>query len=172
MIGLLFRFREAERMVAYTVHEPPQPAQDRLDRAESLVFVKDGFNWLAALLTPFWLIANQMWLVLIAYLFGIIAISSGLSLIGVPPVWIALIEIAVNILIGFEADSLKRWTLDRKGWQMVGTVSGRNSSECERRFFESWLPRQPVLRVEGTGGHGMRFPRRGDWFGNTARADA
>ena len=35
---------------------------DRLDRAERLVFVKDGFSWLAACCPPLWLLANGLWL--------------------------------------------------------------------------------------------------------------
>ena len=33
---------------------------------------------------------------------------------------------------------MRRWTLERKGWRVAGTVSGRTETECERRFFESW----------------------------------
>src|SRR5688500_11268203 len=44
-------------MSVYTIHEPPDPPADRLDRADSHVFVKEGFTWTAALFTPFWLIA-------------------------------------------------------------------------------------------------------------------
>ena len=29
-------------MAAFTVHEPPSPAIDRVDRADELVFVRDG----------------------------------------------------------------------------------------------------------------------------------
>jgi hypothetical protein len=28
---------------------------------------------------------------------------------------------------------------------MLGSVSGRNAEDCERRFFDMWLPTQPVL---------------------------
>ena len=57
----------------------------------------------------------------------------------------------LNLLIGFEADALRRWALDRKGWQMLGSVSGRTVDECERRFFDGWLPSQPILRPSGDG---------------------
>ena len=40
-------------MLTFTVHEPPNPPADRVDRAESLVFIKDGFSWAAALLASF-----------------------------------------------------------------------------------------------------------------------
>ena len=49
-------------MKVYTVHEPQAPASDRLDRAENLSFVGDGFHWTAALFAPLVLIGQQLWL--------------------------------------------------------------------------------------------------------------
>ena len=39
-------------MLTFTVHEPPNPPADRIERADKLVFVKDGFSWMAALFAP------------------------------------------------------------------------------------------------------------------------
>lgn len=148
MMLTLLHLRDADRMVAYTVHEPPHSSEDRLERAETLVFVKDGFNFFAGFLTPIWLLVNRMWVVLLAYLVGIVVVTATMTAVGVSEAWAGLVQLAINIVMGFEADSLRRWSLERKGFATVGTVTGRNSTECERRFFEDWLPRQPVLRVE------------------------
>ncbi len=48
------------------------------------------------------------------------------------------------MFIGFEAGSMERAWLTYMGWQEVGTVSGRNRHECERRFFETWLDGQAL----------------------------
>ena len=53
--------------------------------------------------------------------------------------------LALNVLVGFEADTLRRWALERRGWHTLGTVSGKTATECERRFFDAWLPNQPIL---------------------------
>ncbi|MEO1281221.1 MAG: DUF2628 domain-containing protein [Pseudomonadota bacterium] len=185
MILTFLHLRDADRMVAYTVHEPPHSGGDRLDRAETLVFVKDGFNFMAALLTPIWMLVNRMWLAFGVYLAGMIGLGLLMSALGASDAWVALVQVAINILIGFEADSLKRWTLERKGWTSAGTVTGRNSTECERRFFEDWLPRQEVLRVGGeaslSGGFHAASPERASasrpvsrvgWFSRTSQADA
>ena len=71
---------------------------------------------------------------------------------------VGLMTFGLNLLIGFEADTLRRWALDRKGWHMLGSVSGRTVDECERRFFDGWLPSQPILRPVGRRQH--RPPRR------------
>ena len=51
-------------------------------------------------------------------------------------------------MTGDGADTIERWTLKRRGYEMIGTVSGRDVIECERRFFDSWLPDQPLLRPD------------------------
>jgi hypothetical protein len=130
-------------LLTYTVHEPSNPPADRMDRAERLVFVKDGFSWMAALFTPIWLIVHRLWWPLLGYaiLTGVV-LRLGASL---DSDWAGLASLALHLLIGLEADTLRRWQLDRRGWRTVGSVSGRTAAECERRFFETWLPTQPLI---------------------------
>ena len=124
-------------MLTFTVHEPPNPPPDRIDRAESLVFIKDGFGWVAALFAPIWLLVHRLWWPLL----GFIVLSGGFELIkrvtGVDQRWVGLAMLALNLLIGFEADTLRRWALERRGWRTLGSVTGKTAAECERRFFES-----------------------------------
>jgi Protein of unknown function (DUF2628) len=134
-------------MITVTVHEPPSPPADRLDRAERLAFVKDGYNWVAAAWPPFWMLGQKLWWAFAAYLAIAVAITFGLAALGVSPTMVGLLFLALHLLIGLEADSIVRWNLDRTGWQVVGTVVGRNLAECERRFFDDWLPQQPIIRV-------------------------
>ncbi len=132
-------------MTTYTVHESPDPAADRIDRAESLVFIKDGFSWLAALFAPLWLIVHRLWWPLLGYVLISGAFQLMTHVAGFDQRWMGLAGLALNLLVGFEADTLRRWGLERRGWHTVGTVTGRNASECERRFFDGWLPAQPIL---------------------------
>lgn len=132
-------------MLTYTVHEPPNPPADRIDRAESLVFVKDGFSWTAALFAPIWLLLHRMWWPLLGYIVLTALFDLALWSTAVPSDWVLLATIGLHLLIGFEADTLRRWKLDRSGARTLGSVSGRNADECERRFFEEWLPGQPLI---------------------------
>ena len=132
-------------VLAYTVHEPPHPPADRLERAEQLVFVKDGFSWAALIFGPLWLLFNRMWAALLIYLLVAIAIGTVFELLSFPDIWASLAGIALNFMLALEADSIRRWTLERRGWKQIGTVVGRTPAECERRFFESWLPAQPEI---------------------------
>jgi hypothetical protein len=147
-------------MRTYTVHEHPDPAADRIDRAEELVFVKDGFSWVAALFAPLWLLVHRLWWPLLGY----VVVSGALQLVqltaAVDPRWLALAGFALNVLIGFEADTLRRWALERRGWHTVGTVSGKTAAECERRFFDAWLPTQPILAASAQ----SRPPPSSGWW--------
>lgn len=131
-------------MIVFTVHEPPHASADKLDRAEAIVFVRDGFSALAALLGPLWLLLNGLWL---AWLIAIAVAGLGVGLFfaGAPLPWVAALWLAVHLVIGFEGRNIERWTLERRGWTMVGSVTGQTIDECERRFFEAWLPRQPFI---------------------------
>lgn len=129
-------------MKFFTVHEPPDAPVDRIDRAETLTFIGDGFCKPALVFGPLWLLANQLWVALAGYV-AIAALVAGLVWVfALPGQWIVLLIGALHVLLGFEAASLQRWALDRGGWQTLGTVSGRSIEECERRFLEGWLADQ------------------------------
>lgn len=148
-------------MKTFTVYEPPGSAADRLDRAESLIFVKEGFNWVAAAFTPFWLLANQLWLALIAFIGVVLLMQGGFWLFGISSRAMPYAMGALQLIAGLEADTVKRWTLERNGWQAAGSVNGRDAEECERRFFDNWLPRQPLIRPENLSGTGSLAPSLG-----------
>lgn len=136
-------------MITYTIHEEPAPRADRIDRGERLVFVKDGFSILAAYFGPLWLLVHRLWLPLLAYLLAVGLIVLAVAGLGLKPGWITLLVLGLHLVIGFEADSLKRYGLDRRHWTEIGTVTGRNTAECERRFFEYWLPGEPLIATAG-----------------------
>lgn len=150
-VAVLFRSRES-RVITFTVHEPPNHSSDRIDRAEALEFVRDGFTYSAAALAPVWLIAKQQWLAFVIYLVAITTMLLGLAAIDARPEAFLLVSSALNLLVGFEADTIQRWTLARSGYTMLGTVSGRTQLECERNFLDDWLPQQPVISGSSTGG--------------------
>jgi len=132
------------RVSTYTVHEPPQVGATKLERAERLLFVGDGFSWGAALFGQFYFLVRGEWLALAAYIAAALVIAGILTLVGADNAWFALGFMLLNVIAGFEANELKRWWLGRKGWQQVATVTGRGQVEAERRFFEAWLPSVPA----------------------------
>ena len=136
-------------MKIFTVHQPPaDPAgdtADRIDRASGLVFVFDGFNWSAALIAPVALLAGQAWAGFALYA-AVLAVSAALLWwLGAASGWIVFAAIALHLFVGFEYGELRRTGLDAQGWTDLGPVSGRSLADCERRFYDRWLPGQPVI---------------------------
>jgi Protein of unknown function (DUF2628) len=140
-----------DRLQSYTVHEPNPPPLDRVDRADALMFVKDGFLFQAALFAPFWLAAKNLWLALLGYVAVALALVAVWSLMGWSVQSFALAMLAVHLIIGFESDTLQRLHLDRTGWHTLGAVTGKDALDCERRFFDVWLPGQPLTPVTAAG---------------------
>jgi len=126
-------------VVTFNVYEPRNAPSNRLASAEQLIFVKDGFSWVAAVLPAIWLLWKRMWLELIVFIGGAGLIVWAFTAAGAPNVGNAILLIA-QIVLGFEAGQLYGDALERRGHRFVGTVSGRNAEDCERRFLEVWLP--------------------------------
>ena len=149
-------------MIVCTVHEPPDAPVDSLDRAEALLFVRDGFSFVATLMAPVWLLSSQLWEAVGAYVGYVVVLGLLVWLFGLDIRWALLLILAAHVLIGFEHASIQRWTLERRGWHMHGTTSGKTMDECERRFFDTWLHDQPSFAPELLGTAAMAFASGSD----------
>jgi hypothetical protein len=135
-------------MAVYTVHEPPLRSGTTSPEPEGFVFVRDGFSFWALLFGPLWMLRHRMWLVLLCYVAVVAALSAVVRLSGVagvaPVVWTLL-----AFLIGFQAGTLRRFALWRRGFRNVGVVVGDDLELAERRFFDSWVSRNSTARRDG-----------------------
>ena len=87
-------------MIVYTIYEPPHPPADRSDHAISLVFIKDGFSWLAAAMAPIWMLLHSLWLVLAIYCVVIAGVDLGLTYIGTNKIIVMFVMMAISVVIG------------------------------------------------------------------------
>jgi hypothetical protein len=126
-------------MTVFTVHEPRPRRNETAAAPERFVFVRDGFYFWAFLLGPLWMLWHRLWLVLVIYLVATTAVQALLWALAVSPVVKFAAGALIALLVGFEAASLRRWTLGRRRWRNVGLVVGRNVEAAERRFFDSWV---------------------------------
>jgi hypothetical protein len=139
-------------MTIYTVLAPPaEPGPDGPD-PDGFVFVKEGFCWPAFYLTVPWLVWRRMWLVFLIYVAITLTFFSIIEQVDLPVAW--LIHVLFGFLVALEANNLRRWTLERRGYRFLGVVSGSNAGEAEFRFFASWveapagqLPLEPLKPV-------------------------
>jgi hypothetical protein len=127
-------------MIVYTVHEPERPAQSMEKRADGIVFIKEGFTWWGFLFGPLWLLFNRLWFELIAALLISAGVAAGLAQLELGDQAPGIVNLLLMLLVGFEGNDLRRWRLDRKGYAFLASVAGRDFEECERRFFDAWLP--------------------------------
>ena len=86
-------------MTTYMVFEPPADRGDRAERAERIVFVPDRFSWGAFLLAPLWMLWRRLWLVFVAYLVVMVAVTVGLRFAGVPPGARFLVGLLISLLV-------------------------------------------------------------------------
>jgi hypothetical protein len=138
-------------LAEYTVYEPRYTPADPLERAEHLVFVKDGFHWWAAIFPALWLIIKGLWLELGLCLLVILALTWSLQAAGADDTVGSTLLLIAQILFGFEAATIESAALERRGWRNVGSVEGRTRDEAERRFFTEWLatPHETPLPPNG-----------------------
>jgi len=126
-------------MSVYTVHEPPLRVDAVLAEPERFSFVRDGFYWWAFLLTPVWMLRHRLWLVLAIYLVVTAGLDAALLRVGASVLPIVLVGILISLLVGFEASTLRRFTLRRRRWRNIGVISGDDLEDAERRFFDVWV---------------------------------
>jgi hypothetical protein len=129
-------------MAVFTVHEPPLRKQDAASDPVRFAFVRDGFAFWAFLLAPLWMLRHHLWLVLVLYFLTMAVLQAALSAAGASGTVRFVVMFLVALLIGFEAASLRRWTLTRRGWRNVGVVVGDDLEAAERRFFDIWVERR------------------------------
>ncbi len=85
------------------------------------VLVREGFSLWAFLFTAPWFALNGMWLVLVLYLAG--GVVAGAAMSGLPEALSGAAALLVQLLIGFHARDLRRWTLARQGFRVIGVVA-------------------------------------------------
>ena len=131
-------------MPVYTVHAPVANGAD-LAATDKFVFVRDGFHFWAAVASVIWLLWHRLWLALIGWIVLMIAIQFGISALGASRGTIFAVDLLIAILMGFEAASLRRWTLSRRKWRQLDIVVADDTETAERRFFERWASVQRGL---------------------------
>ena len=126
-------------MQTYTVYEP-RPAPDDLDeRAASLVFVKEGFSFLAFFIPLIWLLLNKLWVHAVLYFGVMVALSALAKAAGVSEDVLSIAFLALNLIVGFEARDMLRHDIETRGYVLRDIVSGKSLEECEHQFLRDWF---------------------------------
>ena len=146
-------------MPVYTVHAPTADGAD-LRATDRFAFVRDGFHVWAALLGVVWLAWHRLWLALIGWIVLMAVVDVAMVRLRVGGGTILLADILLALLLGFEAASLKRWTLSRRHWRQLDIVVADDEEAAERRFFDRWTAKQRLLNDEAAVDRGAPPPTR------------
>jgi hypothetical protein len=140
MLGAGSGYQGRCQMSVYTVHERAMPSLIPGKRAEDLVFVKEGFSWLAFFIGGFWLLLRGLWLEFLIFMALAVVTGTILLGIGLPAEHVQTLLMFFNIVLGFHFYDLQRWKLERRDFKIAGVVTGAGLHECEQRFYARWLP--------------------------------
>jgi hypothetical protein len=124
-------------MPVYTVHAPVSDGAD-LAATDRFEFVRDGFHFWAVVAGLIWLAWHRLWLALAGWIVLLLAINGGLAWFGAGSRATFAVNFVLALLLGFEAASLRRWTLSRRKWRMLDVVVADDEEAAERRFFDRW----------------------------------
>jgi hypothetical protein len=149
-------------MAVYTVHEPLPRKNEASADPERFAFVRDGFYFWAFLFGPLWMLWRRLWLVTLLYFVASIGLLIGLWALGAAGTVKFVVWLLLALLIGFEAGTLRRWTLSRRGWKNIGLVVGEDMETAERRFFAAWTPPLPPMPSMPPTQSSGNFSRPGD----------
>ena len=130
-------------MPVYTVHAPVTHSAD-YRATDRFAFVRDGFHVWAALLGVV-LAWHRLWLALLGWIVVTAAIDVGMLKLGTGSGTVFLVNGLLALLLGFEAASLKRWTLSRRNWRQLDIVVADDAETAEHRFFDRWTAKQRAL---------------------------
>jgi hypothetical protein len=131
-------------MSTFTLHLPRDARPGDMTALEEAELVKDAFSWGAFFFTFLWFFAHRLWLAGLAVLASMFAFGAVLNLLDVHPLAATLAQALLQGLIGLEANSLRRWTLARRGRPMVDVVTAADGDEAEAKAFARWLEQRPA----------------------------
>ena len=125
-------------MAIYRVFERPGRS------ANEAVFIREGFSWAAAIFLVFWALWNRMWIVAAVLLACFAAVSVLGGYIAAGDDNLTIINAAIGLILGLEAEHLRGWSLRRAGYRETGLVQGNGIDEAELKFFMD-RPAETVL---------------------------
>ncbi|MCW2284245.1 hypothetical protein M2323_003618 [Rhodoblastus acidophilus] len=119
-------------MFLYSVYQPA----GTLDAAERAVFVRQGFDRLAFLLTPVWALRHRLWRMLGLWALWTVIVGVLASTLRLDAAVAALVYSLGALAFGYEADRAREDALSRRGMLLQGLSLGETSRDAERIYFD------------------------------------
>jgi hypothetical protein len=127
------------------------------DSSGEVVFIRDGFHFLAFLLPVIWLAWHRLWLEALV----VLALALGLGALG--NVFAAdfaafFAGLLLSAYVGLEGPALRIAALRRRGWRELAVIEAGNREEAELRF----LAEEPPPSIPRTGARRVPLSARDD----------
>ncbi|TVR06171.1 MAG: DUF2628 domain-containing protein [Salinarimonadaceae bacterium] len=137
-------------MQVYTVHLPRGATPGDPAAFERAVLVRDGFSVWAFLFSVLYFASHRHWLAALGVFVALAGFAALVGALDLTP-WATLgAHILASSLVGLEASSLRRWSLQRRGMPLIDVVSGAGPEEAEAKACARWLARaEPAASVTG-----------------------
>lgn len=119
-------------MFLYSVY---QPAVAR-DAAERAVFIRQGFDRLAFLLTPVWALRHRLWRMLGLWALWTVIVVVLASTLRLDAAIATLVYSVGALAFGYEADRAREEALSRRGMLLQGLSLGETPRDAERIYFD------------------------------------
>jgi len=149
-------------MTIYTLHLPrdARPGDpSALDEAE---LVRDAFSWGAFFFTFLWFFFHRLWLAGLGVLVLVLGFGALLQVLNVHDAAATVAALLLQVLIGLEANSLRRWTLARRGFALADVVTAADEDEAEAKAYARWLSQRPASTRVPASAPAPITPRRPD----------
>jgi hypothetical protein len=146
-------------MPVYTIHAPLAESRGVVAATDRFVFVRDGFHFWAFVAGLIWLIWHRLWWALLGYVVISIVGEVALSMLGAGSGTRLTVMVLFALLMGFEAASIRRWTLSRGNWRQLDMVVADDAEMAEQRFFDRWA-RQGLVNDQTAIDRGAPPPTR------------
>ena len=115
----------------YTIHEN----ENLPDAADRIELVREGFAFWAFIFGAVWLLTQRLWLPAIAYLIAVALVGRVLEMMGFSAASMVAVQLGMQLWLGFQANDMKRWVLDRRGFTMRGVVCAESAMMAQQRVF-------------------------------------
>lgn len=122
-------------MQIYTVHVMP----DDIGVRQKPIFVKEGFNQFAFVLTLFWAIYHRLWVPAILMISFDILLMVLMHTHIFAPATVGIIQIAYHIFIGLHGNDWIRNGLQDRGYVLTDISAADSLLRAEQRYFERYL---------------------------------
>ncbi|HLH12916.1 MAG TPA: DUF2628 domain-containing protein [Methylovirgula sp.] len=132
-------------MAVYTVHLPGRGASP--GSLVHAVFVPEGFSRAAFFLGPLWLAWNRLWLEFFAWIVAFLLLASG-AIPYISSGTAFFIALLLEILLGLEANNLRRGDFARRGFRLIDVAAGATRDDAERGFYRRACAPAPAASDE------------------------